>query len=69
MGLAVLRKGLVVLNSTVLKKGIVIDWGTTRARHRDYLPAQNEDIDAVRVWTLDDIEVWPLSDIFPEESS
>lgn len=64
--IALLRRGLVVLNSSLGKKGVIIDWGTTGVRYREYLPA-NTDIDAVRVWTGQDIEIWPLSETFSEE--
>jgi hypothetical protein len=63
----VLRKGLIVRNHKIDKKGVVIDWGTRESKYREYTLRYKEEADAVRVWTSDKIEIWPLEDLMPEE--
>lgn len=63
-----LRKGMVIRNTAKKKKGVVIDWGVTDAKYREYLISKNERADAVRVWTGHRIEVWSLPEISFEEN-
>ncbi len=59
-----LRKGLVLVNNKLSKKGVVIDWGRMGGiKHRPYMLDSKEAADAVRVWTGNRIEVWPLAEV------
>lgn len=62
-----LRKGLILLNTSSLGKGVVIDWGIS-GRFHEYIPSEKELPSIVRVWTKGEIELWPLTAVRVEEN-